>query len=298
MINLSIVEYVKQDSIQSNIQEVLKERTPQFISSVVSLVNTNTKFANVDRKSILNACLIAASLDLPINQNLGYAYVIPYADKAQFQMGYKGFIQLAMRSRQFQKINVTDVKEGEILSIDRLSGEISFNWVQDDTKREKLKTIGYVAHFILNNGFSKSLYMNVQELKKHGQRFSKSYSSNSSLWLNDFDSMARKTVIKLLLSKYAPLNTEMQKAQEADQAIITEDGYEYLDNKKQSPEQIAREKEKARIMEYIKNSKTLDELQECVDSVNSFKDKELDHAYSLKVDELEILGRQENEHIS
>ena len=143
--DLTITQYVNQDSVANNIQQVLKDRTPQFITSIVSLVNSNEKLKACDKKSVLGACLVAASLDLPINQNLGFAFIIPYKDQAQFQMGYKGYIQLAMRSGQFKTINVTDVKEGEIKGNNRLSGEIEFEWIAE-SEREKVKTVGFVAY--------------------------------------------------------------------------------------------------------------------------------------------------------
>lgn len=291
MSELSITEYLKKDTVVNNISSVLKDRTPQFITSVVSLVNTNEKLAIADRRSLLNACLVSAALDLPINQNLGYAYIIPYRDSktgitfAQFQMGYKGFVQLALRSKQFQTLNVTDIREGEIKEFDRLSGEIKFDWA-DENEREKLKIIGFIAYFRLLNGFSKQLYMTVEELKKHGVRFSQTYKKGFGMWKDDFDAMAKKTVLKLLISKFAPMTTEMTKATEADQALVKDDGFEYIDNKKQTSEDVAEEKERKRIKEHIENSKTLQQLMLCEIAVN--RDDELMGLFIKKRHELSI----------
>ncbi len=291
MSNLSITQYVNNDIILKNIQDVLKDRTPQFITSVVSLVNSSDALKEADKKSVLGACLTAASLNLPINQNLGYAYIIPYKDNkkgvtvAQFQMGYKGYIQLAMRSGQFQTLNVTDVREGELKEVDRLSGEMKFEWATE--KRDSLPVVGYVGYFRLINGFEKKLYMTSEELKKHGVRFSSSYKRGYGLWKDDFDAMAKKTVIKLLLSKYAPMNTEMTQAQEADQALVTDNGYEYIDNQKLTPEEEADIKEKERIKKFITEAKTLKNLEACNTAVYDSTDQELIDMYEARVKELE-----------
>lgn len=238
----SIVEYMNQDVVKTNIQKTLGLKTGQFIATVASLYNSNEKLQECDQKSVMLACLTATSLDLPINQNLGFAFIIPYKKSwkndrdewenmmlAQFQIGYKGFIQLAQRSGQFRTINVTDVREGEIESMDRMTGEIKFKWLSDG--RSKAKIIGYVGYMELINGFSKALYMTHEELDFHGKQFSQTYKKDFGLWKDNFDAMASKTVIKLLLAKYAPLTVEMQKAQLADQSIVKgEDDFEYVDN--------------------------------------------------------------------
>lgn len=181
----------------------------------------------------------ATSLDLPLDSNLGFAYVIPFKNnkenktEAQFQLGYKGFIQLAIRSGQFKTINVTEVREGELVAFDMLTGEIQFKALPN---REELKVIGYAAYFRLTNGFEKTLYATVESIEKHAGRYSQTYASKndyvrkSSKWTTDFDAMAKKTAIKLLLSKYAPLSVEMQNAITSDQAVITNDGNKYVDN--------------------------------------------------------------------
>lgn len=239
--NLSVVQYVKADAVTKRVNELLGKRAPQFVTSLVTAVNENTKLATCEPQSVLNAALTAASMDLPINQNLGFAYLIPYKNKTgevcQFQMGYKGFIQLAQRSGYYKTINVTEVKEGEISNRDRLSGEIEFDWIDDTAERENAKTIGFVAYFKLLNGFEKSLYMTVEETEAHAQKYSKNYAKwNSGLWKDDFDAMSKKTALKLLISKYGPLNTQLQEALAKDQAIVDEEGVEYPDNPKNKPE--------------------------------------------------------------
>lgn len=236
-------------------EEILGKKAQGFMSSVINVAKT-TSLAGCEPTSIVSSAVVAATLDLPIDPNLGFAYIVPYnktnkdrtkTKLAQFQMGYKGFIQLAQRSGQFKTINAVEVREGEIKKVNRLTGEIEFNEEFDLSTLEEKKVVGYVGYFSLLNGFEKALYMSREQLEAHGKKYSQSYKSNqdwvvkSSLWTTDFDSMATKTVLKLLLSKYAPLSIEMQKAVAADQAYIKEDvlksnseidasNMEYIDN--------------------------------------------------------------------
>ena len=230
MANLSIAQYVRQDAVSKRLNELLGKRAPQFVTSLVSAVNANSLLAGCKPESVLTAALTAASLDLPINQNLGFAYLIPYKNKTgevcQFQMGYKGFIQLAQRSGYYKTINATDVREGEMTGFYRLSGELSFEWL-DGAERSKAKVVGYVAYFQLLNGFEKSLFMTTEELEKHAQKYSKNYAKyKTGLWADNFDSMAKKTVLKLLISKFGPLNTQLEDAIQKDQTADDE----YVDN--------------------------------------------------------------------
>lgn len=280
----SISQFLADPNVSKAIEDSLKNRSQQFVTSVISLVSANPKLAECDRKSLLSACMTAAALNLPINQNLGFAYIIPYKDQAQFQMGFKGFIQLALRSGLFTRINVSDVKEGELKSIDRLSGDIDFVWA--DEGREKLKTIGYVAYFKLNNGFEKSHYMTSEELKAHGVKFSQTAKKGFGLWVDDFDAMAKKTVLKLLISKYAPMNSELQEATLKDQAIIVDDQIQYVDNQAELPEEVSRTKEIARIIKHISDSKTTGELEKCKQAAMDTADDDVIDAYITKEGEL------------
>ena len=190
------------------------------------------------------AAMKATALDLPLDNSLGFAYCIPYKDNkrgvtvAQFQLGYKGFKQLALRSGQFAIIpNATEIKEGELISRNRLTGECVFKFIEDDVERAKVKTIGYASYFRLMNGAESTFYMSVEEMERHALRYSQTYRSKtdyvkkSSKWSTDFDDMAKKTVIKLNLSKNAPLSVEMQDAIRADQSVqYKENVYNYVDN--------------------------------------------------------------------
>ena len=223
---LTTKQFFQRDDVKSKFNELLGTRTNQFMTSLLSIVNNNSYLRNASPDSIYTSAMMAAALDLPINPNLGFAYIIPYGNQAQFQIGYKGLIQLALRSGQFKTISVTPVYEGQLLENNPLTGfKFDFNNKQSD------KAIGYAAYFSLINGYEKTMYMSVAEVEAHGKKYSKTF--NNGVWKNDFNAMAQKTCLKLLLSKYAPLSIEMQKAVVADQSIIknVEDmEVEYVDN--------------------------------------------------------------------
>lgn len=226
-------------------EDILGKKANGFISSVINISNSKN-LMGVDSNSIVASAVVAATLYGTIDPNLGFAYIVPYNDKkqgkiAQFQMGYKGFIQLAQRSGQYKTINATEVFENEIKSINRLTGEIEF----EENPEPSTKVVGYVGYFRLLNGFEKALYMSREQLETHGKKYSQSYKSTNdwvsknSLWNTDFDSMATKTVLKLLLSKYGPLSIEMQTAIKTDQAVINNkvaEGEEIADNNIEYPD--------------------------------------------------------------
>lgn len=240
---------ISNEATQQYLQQVLREKRSSFTNNIIALVSNNASLQECQPMSLIYAGIKATALDLPLDPNLGFAYIIPYKNTkkgvtdAQFQIGYKGFIQLAIRSGQFLLINVTDIRDGELTGENLLTGEMTFQRIAD---REKKPVIGYAAFFKLTNGFSKTLYMTVGKVKQHAGRYSQTYSSkleyirNSSKWTTDFEAMAKKTVLKLLLSKYAPLSVEMQTAIQNDQAVIDDQGEaQYLDNpEEQSPENI------------------------------------------------------------
>lgn len=210
---LTIKGFFYRDDVKAKFNELMGQRSAQFITSVLSIVNNNNYLKNATPESVFSAALMAATLDLPVNPNLGFAYIIPYGQQAQFQVGYKGLIQLALRSGQFKTISVSPVYEGQIKQQNPLTG-FEFDWANKLSD----KVVGYAAYFSLINGFEKTHYMTVEEIQGHGKRFSKTF--GNGVWKTDFDAMACKTVLKLLLSKFAPLSIEMQKAVIADQAII------------------------------------------------------------------------------
>jgi recombination protein RecT len=217
------------ENVKAKFQEILKDRAAGFTANLAVMVNNSAALSQCEPLSIISAAVVSASLDLPLDPNLGFAYVIPYGSKAQFQIGYKGLIQLAQRSGQYKTINVSEIYDGELISRNRMTGDYEF----DETCRKSDKIIGYSAYFRLLNGFEKTVYMPVEQIDKHGKRFSQTYKKGFGLWKDDFDSMAKKTVLKHLISKWGILSIEMQSAVKFDQAVIkdVETGeVEYIDS--------------------------------------------------------------------
>lgn len=228
---------------QRYLSDLLKERKGEFVSNITALVANNANLQECEPYTLMFAALKATALKLPIEPSLGMAHVIPYKNnkrgitEAQFQLGYKGFQQLALRTGQYKRINTTDVREGEIGKRNRLTGEIEFNFIEDEAKRLETPIVGYVNYFQLLNGFESILYMSKEEMEAHAKQYSQTYRStndyvrNQSKWTTDFHGMARKTVIKLNLSKNGVLSTELADAIRADQSIMREENtYDYADN--------------------------------------------------------------------
>ncbi|MEC0731281.1 recombinase RecT [Bacillus spizizenii] len=191
-------------SVIKRFEEVLGKRATQFTASILSLYNSEQMLQKTDPMSVISSAMVAATLDLPIDKNLGYAWIVPYGGKAQFQLGYKGYIQLALRTGQYKSINCIPIHEGELQKWNPLTEEIEI----DFEKRESDAVIGYAAYFELINGFRKTVYWTKAQVEKHKTKFSKSDFG----WKNDWDAMALKTVLKAVLSKWGILSVEMQKA--------------------------------------------------------------------------------------
>lgn len=223
---LTIAKMVHDKGFVEKAEDTLGDGAQQFLSSVLTITNSDKKLQELDPIKLYNTCLMAAALKLPFNHNLGQAYIIAYKGEPQLQIGWKGFIQLAQRSGQFKTIGVTAVHENEIAGIDPLTGEIQFNFQLEKSG----KVVGYMAYFRLLNGFEKNLYMTIKELEKHAGRYSQTFKAGKGVWVDNFEAMASKTVIKLLLNKFAPLsiNSDLAKAIEIDQS---NDEGEYTDNK-------------------------------------------------------------------
>ena len=220
---------------KNKFKEMLGNKAAGFLTSLMNTTNGNAQLQQADPNSILKAGAIAATLDLPIDPNLGFAYIVPYNNKgkneAQFQMGYKGFVQLAIRTGQYKRINVTELYEGQFESYDPITDELKYNL--DNRLSDEITH--YVAYFQTINGFEKYNVMSKEEIETHAKKFSKTYSYKGSSWQTNFNTMAKKTVLKLLLSKFGILSIEMQTAQKADQAVIREFDnnnieVEYVDN--------------------------------------------------------------------
>ena len=226
---LTVKSLLSQANIKSKFEEILRERANAFTANLAVMVNNNAALSRCEPMTVISAAVVAASLDLPIDPNLGFAHIVPYGDKAQFQIGFKGFIQLAMRSGQYQRIGVTEIYDGQLIEENPLTGEYVF-----DFKAKKDETIiGWAAYFKTINGFEKTLYWPVEKIDKHGKRFSQTYKKGFGLWKDDFNAMASKTVLKALLSKWGILSTEMQSAVRFDQSVVKSvenQEVEYIDN--------------------------------------------------------------------
>jgi recombination protein RecT len=237
----TVKSFFDREDVKAKMNELMGKNAASFATSVLQIVNSNAMLKDAEPASIFNAACMAATLNLPINNNLGFAYIVPYKKnfkdgsgkwcnviEAQFQLGYKGFIQLAQRSGQFKTISASRVCDGQLISENPLTG-YEFNW----SNKQSDKVIGYVAYFKLLNGFEAWLYMSDAEIRKHATDYSQTFKTGKGVWVDKYEAMALKTVLKLLLSKQAPLSIEMQSAVLADQSIVKDvesKEFEYIDH--------------------------------------------------------------------
>lgn len=219
---------------QTRFNEMLGKKAQGFITSLLSIVSGSQKLKEADPMSIYFAAATAAAMDLAIQPNLGFAYIVPYKGQGQFQMGYKGYIQLAQRSGQYLRINVVEVYQNQFKSFNELTEDLDADFGLEGEG----EVVGYCSYFRLVNGFEKTTYWSKNKVIKHAKKFSQSYDYNTSVWKSDFDGMAKKTVLKNSLSKWGVLSVEMQTAVLVDQAVIkNEDATEvfYPDNYSDQP---------------------------------------------------------------
>ena len=248
--------FLTSDAIKHKINEMVGGRDGQrFITSIISAVSTNPALSECEHSTILSAAMLGESLKLSPSPQLGQYYMVPFKDKkrgckvAQFQLGYKGDIQLAIRSGYYKKLNVLAIKQGELIRFDPLEEEIEVNLVENDTEREALPTIGYYAMFEYQNGFKKAMYWSREKMMAHADKYSMAFSAKafeklqageipekdlwkySSFWYKDFDGMAYKTMLRQLISKWGIMSIDLQKAMDGDMGTINEDGsVDYVDN--------------------------------------------------------------------
>lgn len=217
---ISVKQQLQSPSIKRKFEDVLGKKAPQFISSLINVVNSNTELKEVDQNSVIAAALVAAALDLPINQNFGYMYLVPYKGKAQPQMGYKGYIQLAQRSGQYLHLNAISVYEDEFEGWNPLTEELKYEPNFHDRNKDE-KPVGYVGYFKLQNGFEKTVYWTREQIDQHRQKFSKMSGKQkpTGVWATDFDAMALKTVLRNLIGKWGPMTVDMQTAYNADEEV-------------------------------------------------------------------------------
>ena len=250
----SFTAYLKNDAVKNQINEVVGGKNgKRFISSIVSAVGNNPTLQECQNSSIVSAALLGESLNLSPSPQLGQYYMVPFKDNktgtkvAQFQLGYKGYIQLAIRSGQYKKLNVLAIKEGELINFNPLDEEIEVKLIADESEREKAKTIGYYAMFEYTNGFKKAMYWSKEKMLAHADKYSQAFSLKatggncpkvsyadyeagkvpesemwkySSFWYKDFDGMAYKTMLRQLISKWGVMSIDMQTALDSDMAVI------------------------------------------------------------------------------
>ena len=239
---LGMAAYLTQDAVKAQIQKIVGGKNgDRFISSIVSAVQVNPQLQECTNQSILSAALLGQSLDLSPSPQLGQYYMVPFNDKnrgkvATFQLGYKGMIQLAIRSGFYKKINVLPIKEGELIKYDPLEEEIEVKLIEDEIEREKAPTAGFYAMFEYINGFKKSLYWSKQKMESHALQYSAGYKADLkngtkyTFWAKSFNDMAMKTMLRQLLGRWGIMSISLEKAYVSDQAYVKEDGsIEYVD---------------------------------------------------------------------
>lgn len=241
---LPVREFFEAPAIQAKFAAMLGKKAAGFIASVLQIVNNSKELKVADPLSIFNAAATAAALDLPINNSLGFAWIVPFKGKAQFQIGAKGFVQLGQRSGQYAKMNVVTVHVSQFIRWNEMTEEL-----ETDMDKEPAGGVhGYMAYFKLINGFEKTVYWKMAKVLEHAKKFSKSFDHPSSVWKTDFNAMAEKTVIKTAISKWGPMSIEMQNAIITDQAVIKDADtvdVEYVDNADETPEETAEKLKKA-----------------------------------------------------
>lgn len=255
------------EKLRARFNELLGERAPQFISSLVSLINADAKIQRAFYEApmtVIQAGLKAATFDLPIDQNLGYAYIVPFNNTVKdakgnqsqrmectFILGWKGMHQLALRSGAYRTINVVDVREGELKHFDRLTEEIVLDFIEDEDERETLPIIGYVGYYRLVNGAEKTIYMTVKQIENHEKKFRKGQYQGKG-WRTDFDAMARKTIYRRLIGKWGVMSIEYQTRAEGE-ALAKQMQAEYIDD---APEIIEVDETTGEVVEGVTESDT------------------------------------------
>ena len=277
--SMKLSVYMQNDAVKKQINQVVGGKNgTRFISSIVSAVQSTPALQECTSPSIVNAALLGEALNLSPSPQLGQFYMVPFDNKkkgckeAQFQLGYKGYIQLAIRSGYYKKLNVLAIKEGELVRYDPLDEEVEVNLIDDDILREEAPTMGYFAMFEYENGFRKTLYWSKKKMLAHAEKYSFAFYKNggakslelleqgkipekdmwkySSFWFKDFDGMALKTMLRQLISKWGIMSIDLQNAMDKDMAVIHEDGKtEYVDAVKAEDDGVVSDQELQEVQE-------------------------------------------------
>lgn len=243
--------FMTSDAVKNKINQMIAGKDGgKFITSIISLVSNNPAIAECEHSTILASALLGESLKLSPSPQLGHYYIVPFKDNdkngnlkrivATFQLGYKGYIQLAMRSGNYKDLDVIEIREGEYQGKDRFTGKPKIEFIEDDDERENLPVVGYYAFFELLNGFKKSMYWSKAKMEAHAEKYSQAYRYDLkkgykySYWSKDFDGMAFKTMLRQLISKWGIMSVEFQTAMSNDMAMIDENGQpQYVDNQEE-----------------------------------------------------------------
>ena len=277
--SMKLSVYLQNDAVKKQINQVVGGKNgTRFISSIVSAVQSTPALQECTSPSIVNAALLGEALNLSPSPQLGQFYMVPFDNKkkgckeAQFQLGYKGYIQLAKRSGVYKKINVLSIKAGELISYNPLEEELEINLIEDDYVRENTPTIGYYAMFEEVNGYRHSIYWSKQRMLAHAEKYSFAFYKNggakslelleegkilekdmwkySSFWFKDFDAMAHKTMLRQLISKWGTMSIDLQNAIDKDMAVIHEDGKtDYVDAAKAEDDGVVSDQELQEVQE-------------------------------------------------
>ena len=277
--SMKLSVYLQNDAVKKQINQVVGGKNgTRFISSIVSAVQNTPALQECTSPSIVNAALLGEALNLSPSPQLGQFYMVPFDNKkkgckeAQFQLGYKGYIQLAIRSGYYKKLNVLAIKEGELVRYDPLDEEVEVNLIDDDILREEAPTMGYFAMFEYENGFRKTLYWSKKKMLAHAEKYSFAFYKNggakslelleqgkipekdmwkySSFWFKDFDAMAHKTMLRQLISKWGTMSIDLQNAIDKDMAVIHEDGKtDYVDEVKAEDDGVVSDQELQEVQE-------------------------------------------------
>lgn len=248
-----LTAYLTQDAVKTQINNIIGGKDgSRFISSIVSAVSTNPALQECTNNSIVSGALLGESLKLSPSPQLGHYYLVPFNNRqqgtkeAQFQLGYKGYIQLAIRSGQYKKLNVMAIKAGELIAFNPLDEEIEINLIKDFNERENAETIGYYAFFELTNGFRKAIYWSKEQMEAHATKYSMGYKAHKgyTFWEKNFDGMAYKTMLRQLISKWGIMSIDMMKAFDGDMAVMDGESPNYVDNQ---PDEFPETKEEVKV---------------------------------------------------
>lgn len=271
VVKAKLSTFLTSDAVKTKVNSIIgnPQRGAKFIASLTSAVSTNPALDECEQGSLVNAALVGEALNLSPSPQLGHYYIVPFKDnksqsvKAQFNLGWKGYVQLALRSGQYKTLNAVEIKEGELKHYDRLTDEVTIEWLPD-VKRDVTKTVGYVGVIELMNGFKKTIYWSKEKMEAHATKYSMGYRAQKgyTFWEKSFDEMALKTIIRQLISKWGIMSIEMQSGYDNDMAEVQDDGRpNYVDNVQDLPKAIEPVANKQPIPVEVKQETTETEMQ-------------------------------------